>query len=301
MKYTFWILILSACVADSALAQRGPGRGGFGRGGFEGGPPQGMFGMIPIQAALDTDKDGKISATEIEKATASLRKLDRNKDGALTEDELRPEFGRGREGREGRGPGEGERGGPQSGHGQRGGPQGGEAGRLSRLMEYDKNKDGKLSTAELPGPLQSLMARVDTDKDGLATQQELAAAMPAAPEGRQGRGGFGGRGERGPGEHGPGEHGHGEHGPGQHGERGMQGPGGPGGPEMGPRANPQEMLNRAFEFDVNKDGMLSRAELEKMFAAGPPEGGRERGGQGRGGRGRAERGGQNRRPPTDDK
>lgn len=298
MKRTFWILILSACVANSALAQRGGG--GRGGGDFGGGPPQGMFAMIPIQAALDTDKDGKISAAEIKNATAALQKLDLNKDGSLTDDELRPEFGRGREGR---GPGEGERGGRGGAErggergGQRGGPQGGGGNQVARLMEYDKDKDGQLSKDELPAQLQSLMARVDSNKDGVASREELTAAMPA---GAEGRGRFGGPGERGErGERGPGQHGPGEHGNHEHGEPGMQGPG------ARPRANPQAMLTRAFEFDADKDGMLSRAELEKMFAAGPPEGGPQHGGQERGGRGGAERGGaergrQSRRPAAVD-
>jgi hypothetical protein len=46
--------------------------------------------VSPIIAALDTDGDGVISADEIEKAAASLRKLDKNGDGQLTPDEYRP-------------------------------------------------------------------------------------------------------------------------------------------------------------------------------------------------------------------
>jgi len=44
----------------------------------------------PLIAALDTDKDGTLSATEIQNATESLKTLDENKDGELTRDELRP-------------------------------------------------------------------------------------------------------------------------------------------------------------------------------------------------------------------
>ena len=40
--------------------------------------------------ALDTNHDGILSADEIANASASLKKLDRNGDGQLTEDELRP-------------------------------------------------------------------------------------------------------------------------------------------------------------------------------------------------------------------
>jgi hypothetical protein len=44
----------------------------------------------PVLDVLDSDHDGIISKAEIENATASLRKLDRNGDGTLTEDELLP-------------------------------------------------------------------------------------------------------------------------------------------------------------------------------------------------------------------
>ena len=47
----------------------------------------------PLMAALDTDNDGVISEKEISAATKSLKKLDKNNDGKLTADELRPAGG----------------------------------------------------------------------------------------------------------------------------------------------------------------------------------------------------------------
>jgi hypothetical protein len=44
----------------------------------------------PVLSALDADHDGEISASEIDHATAALKKLDRNHDGYLTADELIP-------------------------------------------------------------------------------------------------------------------------------------------------------------------------------------------------------------------
>lgn len=44
----------------------------------------------PIITALDLNHDGVISADEIAKAVESLKKLDKNGDGQLTPDELRP-------------------------------------------------------------------------------------------------------------------------------------------------------------------------------------------------------------------
>ena len=54
--------------------------------------------MMPVHGALDLDKNGEISSDELSKASESLAKLDKNKDGKLTEAELRPQF-------DGRGPG----------------------------------------------------------------------------------------------------------------------------------------------------------------------------------------------------
>lgn len=45
----------------------------------------------PLIAALDANKDGAIDAQEITNATAALKTLDKNGDGQLTRDELRPQ------------------------------------------------------------------------------------------------------------------------------------------------------------------------------------------------------------------
>lgn len=93
--------------------QRGGG-GGFGGGGPGGGRgpggPGGFMRMFPVMAALDADEDGEISAKEIENAVAALKALDKDKNGKLTEDELRPNFG-----------GRGGFGGPGGGRGPGGG------------------------------------------------------------------------------------------------------------------------------------------------------------------------------------
>jgi outer membrane protein assembly factor BamB len=70
----------------------GPGGRG-GRGGRGG--PGGMMRFMPVHAALDADESGAIDAAEIKDAAAALLKLDRNTDGKLTEDEVRPQFGGG--------------------------------------------------------------------------------------------------------------------------------------------------------------------------------------------------------------
>jgi hypothetical protein len=44
----------------------------------------------PLFAALDANRDGTIDESEIRQASESLRKLDKNNDGKLTMEELRP-------------------------------------------------------------------------------------------------------------------------------------------------------------------------------------------------------------------
>ena len=50
--------------------------------------PFGSPQSLTLLKALDTNRDGTISADEIEKATAVLKQLDRNQDGNLSGDEL---------------------------------------------------------------------------------------------------------------------------------------------------------------------------------------------------------------------
>jgi len=61
--------------------------------------------MMPLFKALDANGDGVIDAKEIANAPAALKTLDKNKDGKLTSDELRPNFGPGRPGGPGGPPG----------------------------------------------------------------------------------------------------------------------------------------------------------------------------------------------------
>lgn len=83
---------------------------------------------------------------------------------------------------------------------------------LARLMTFDANGDGKLSKAELTDArLEPLFARADTNKDGTATRDELAAVLSRdaaeLPPSREGDGPPGRRGgawDRGSGGRGPG-------------------------------------------------------------------------------------------------
>lgn len=144
---------LATCaVAVHAQEQRRPG-------GPEGrampGRDGGTFRLNPIAVALDANTNGVIDASEIANASAALKKLDKNGDGKLTEDELRPVPGTG------------------------GAPGAAEAAqRVARLMEYDKNGDGKLAREEVPERMQNFFERLDADKDGFLTKEELAKMVP---------------------------------------------------------------------------------------------------------------------------
>lgn len=53
-------------------------------------PPQGHRPPPPVIAALDTNRDGKLSAEELKGATDALLELDKNGDGELSPQELHP-------------------------------------------------------------------------------------------------------------------------------------------------------------------------------------------------------------------
>jgi Ca2+-binding EF-hand superfamily protein len=161
------------------------------------GPGRGPM-RSPAFEALDANHDGVISAAELANAATALKSLDKNGDGKLTEDEVRPQMG-------GRGRGDGPR-----GDGRRGG-QAGEPGEtpppspddmVKTLMTFDKNGDGQLTRDELPDRLQGLFERADTDRNGILTADEIrkaaqSAAAPAARGGGEGRGPGGREGGRG--------------------------------------------------------------------------------------------------------
>ncbi len=103
-----------------------------------------------LQTALDSDTDGVLSAQEIASAPAHLLLLDKNKDGKLTGDELRPPVP------------------PVD-------PTVAEM--VARLMEFDSDKSGTLSKDELPEQLGSIFAQADANRDNILTNAELTALV----------------------------------------------------------------------------------------------------------------------------
>ena len=177
----------------------GPGQGGPGQGGPE------MLMRLPIIAVLDVDRDGVISETEIAGAVVALKKLDRNKDGKIDMEEMRPR--RGGPGSDGRGPGGPGLGGLRTGGDRefgerpgRRGPRGEAAGGgdttalLNRMMEMDKDGDGFLSGSEVRENMKPMIERADQNNDGKLSQEELKKALESrAAMMRRGGGGGGPR------------------------------------------------------------------------------------------------------------
>jgi len=99
----------------------------------------------PVLAELDGDRDGVISAAEIASAPAALKKLDRNRDGYLTPDELLPDRAETM------------------------------AGMI--MSRFDRNNDGVLSAEEQSAkdaePLRALFQTADGNRDGVVTREEL--------------------------------------------------------------------------------------------------------------------------------
>ncbi len=188
-----------------------------------------------LWTALDADHDGTLSAAELAAAPKALRTLDKNQDGNLTMDELRP-AGRGGEGR-GDGGGRGE--GGERREGGEGAPVDNTEETVKTLMAFDANGDGKLQKSELPERMQGIFERGDTNHDGVLTVEEIRTMARAQASQQQARNGMGGRGGEG---------------------RGVEGRGGEG------RGNPAQMMRMMdpifAALDTNQDGVLTSDEID---------------------------------------
>ncbi len=140
-----------------------------GAGGPSGGAPAGfLLPSPPVLDALDSNRDGELSAAEVAASATALTRLDTDSDGELSETEIGPAFPRGGRGQGGFGPFGGQGpgafggpGGPRSGGfggpggfgggggpGGPGGPGPGGGGSVKLLEQFDVNKDGMLDRDE---------------------------------------------------------------------------------------------------------------------------------------------------------
>ncbi|MDA0659961.1 MAG: hypothetical protein O3C60_14125 [Planctomycetota bacterium] len=215
-----WATLSGATWTGLALAQ--PPESG-GREGRRGMPP------LPILTALDADGDGEISTEEMNAAADALKSLDKDKDGKLILDEIRPEFGRRvREARAERG---GDRGpdGPRH-HPRRHGPD---------ADFEDDDSDGRRAGRDEDDDNQG---DVDRPPHKKRHGKPHGPGHRGGPEGgpRPPREGFGG----------PPHEGFGPP------------------PGFGP-PSPEEFIERAMQFDTNEDGQLNRDELRAMAESMP--------------------------------
>ena len=103
----------------------------------------GQMRTDPILNALDADHDGTISTAELANASKALLTLDKNGEGEITPDEMRPR-------------------------------QQTPADRADHMLdEWDTNKDGKISKAEAPDRMQAQFESIDKNGDGFLDKDEL--------------------------------------------------------------------------------------------------------------------------------
>lgn len=146
------------------------------------GPPK-----PPVVTALDTDGDGTLSKAEIGNASKALIKLDRNNDGKLTREELRPRS----KGHRRPGGQSGSRGQDMQKQGPPDNRQGGQRPKPPVISALDADNDGIISTRELNNAVEALK-KLDKNNDGKLTHDELRPQIG----GRGGRGGQRGQNRR---------------------------------------------------------------------------------------------------------
>ena len=144
-----------------------------------------MLRNSPVFRALDSDEDGQLSASEIENAPKSLLKLDKNGDGILNADEMRPDPAQMPQFGGPNGPnGPGRTGAPGAAAGNANSPT---PEMMARMFENrDQDKDGKLSGDEIPPQMRERLTNIDTNGDGAIDKSEMEQSMRRAEAMRSG-------------------------------------------------------------------------------------------------------------------
>jgi hypothetical protein len=170
MKTTPMPLLLALLTGPSATAQEPAANR----------PPP----VPPLIAFFDADHDGTLSAAEINNAAKALAKLDRNGDGKITLDEMRPPRPDGDKPAAG-GPPQGTP--PQVKPPQGTSPQGMPPQRMAPqgppppvIQALDADKNGSVSAEELRNSSESLK-KLDNNADGELSIQELLHIGPPPP------------------------------------------------------------------------------------------------------------------------
>ena len=154
--------ILCAQTTASAGGPRGPHRGG------PGGPGRGPM-VHPIVRALDADKDGEFSASELANAPAALLALDADKNGTVSRAEFHPPRPERPADAPVRTP-------PADAPARKGGDRPHPVDPV--MLALDADADGNLSGPEIAAAARSLAA-IDANKDGKLTRDELRPLPPA--------------------------------------------------------------------------------------------------------------------------
>jgi len=125
--------------------------------------------------AIDKNKDGALTADELKNASKALAALDKNKDGKIDQEEMRPQFDRGQGGREGLiRPGQGGQGGrEQGGRGQ--------GGRSNPFAALGVNESQQKKLDAVRQELSTQMRALFTDRD--TPREERSAKMAKIREG----------------------------------------------------------------------------------------------------------------------
>ena len=164
MKHIIRLAVAIGLGAFTSFAQQHPG----GRGGPPGGPPgMGRPPVPPVIVALDTDRDGELTAAEIANASKALLTLDKDGDGKLSAAELMP---------------------PPPGRTNQFGlrpPPGGKHPMPPIIAALDTNGDGEIDATEIANASAALL-QLDVNGDGKLSRDELR------PQGQGGPGGPGG-------------------------------------------------------------------------------------------------------------